>query len=377
MAGLRVLDGIVNRLLGDAEQVGDEGFLDDWGRNPLHKLALDLMSRLDPHRKVLERGAQSARLQRHQIKPARHRARLRDGLAQQLGNHHRVRPLRQGLLRQFGRQLPRGERHAHQVLAQAVMQVLADAPLLAVADLGNLAFETLPGADVGEHNDSAGHLSGVIHQGPAVHGEPEAGRRVCVVQEHFSPVHRFPAHGPDQRILPARRLGGRIGQVVLLRGQPRHDIGAGRRNPEHAPRRWVDVHQAALGVGDHHPIRHAVENRLQNIGLRLQVGLGFGQPAGPFLGRGAAFGDLFLQVGIQRLQLGGALPDALLQLLLRLPQPLLHALPLNHLEFQGGDETEQRRADQGVPVGNQRVGIARVSRQLGPQPRCAAGQGHA
>src|ERR1035437_10903004 len=91
--------------------------------------------------------------------------------------------------------LPRGERHAHQVLAQAVMQILADAPLLAVADLGNLAFETLAGADVAEHDDSAGHFAGLIHQRPAVHGEPEAGRRVCVVQEHFGPVHRFPAHG--------------------------------------------------------------------------------------------------------------------------------------------------------------------------------------
>jgi hypothetical protein len=257
------------------------------------------------------------------------------------------------------------------------MQILADAPLLAVADLGNLAFETLAGADVAEHDDSAGHFAGLIHQRPAVHGEPAAGRRVCVVQEHFGPVHRFPAHGSRHRILPAHRLGGRIGQVVLLRGQPRQDVGAGRRNPEHAPRRRVDVQQAALGVGDHHPICHAVENRLQNIGLRLQVGLGFGQSAGPFLGCGAAFGDLFLQARVQRLQLGGALADAFLQLLLRLPQPALDALALNHLKFQSGDENEERRADQGVPVRNQRVGVARMSRQLGPQPRCAASQGHA
>ena len=115
------------------------------------------------------------------------------------------------------------------------------------------------------------------------------------------------------------------------------------------------MHQAALRVGDHHAVPHAVENGLQNIGLLLQVGLGCGQLAGSFLRRGAALGDLFLEVGVQRMQLGRALLDALFQFFFSLPQPSLHPLPLDHLVFQRGDEAEQQRADQAVPVRDQGV----------------------
>ena len=109
MAGLRVLDGIVHRLLSDAEQIRDDRFPDDRHRNPLNKLAGDPMSRPDLHHEFFERRAQPAGFQRHQVEPPRHRSGLGDGFAQQLGDLRGVFRLRQGLLGQFGRQ-PRARR---------------------------------------------------------------------------------------------------------------------------------------------------------------------------------------------------------------------------------------------------------------------------
>ena len=187
-----------------SSKVGDGGLF--------HKLAGDPMPGAHLGGEFFERGGQPAGSQRHQAQPARHVTSLGNGGAEQLGDFHRVGGFGQGEVAQLGRQLAGGEGGADQVLAQAVVQVLAEATLLPVAGFSDLAFELLAGADVGEDDNAARSSTGGIPQGPAGYRKPDSFLRVGLGQEHLGLVHRLAAHGAQQRILAARLSGTKSGR---------------------------------------------------------------------------------------------------------------------------------------------------------------------
>ena len=161
VGGVAVPDGVGHRFLRDAEEVRRHAHVVEEERIVAIEAAGDSEEVLDFAGEVLQRRHQpvSGELHRQQSmrQLARHPDRLIDELCEARGfvrfGAHRPRP--QLLFEHLAEECDAGE-----VLAEPVVQVLADAPLLALAGVENRAFELLAIGDVDAGRDDVGDASG-------------------------------------------------------------------------------------------------------------------------------------------------------------------------------------------------------------------------
>ena len=140
LARLTVLDRVVHRLLGDVVQVRRHPDVGHQDRLGALEPTGDVEQILDLHRPLLERGHEALCVREHRHQAAGQLAGLVDGVVHQTHDLGRMGRLGRVRLGQLLRQHLAHERDAGQVLAQPVVQVLADLALLPAADLEQRRF---------------------------------------------------------------------------------------------------------------------------------------------------------------------------------------------------------------------------------------------
>ncbi len=246
------------------------------------------------------------------------------------------------------------------MLAQAVVQILPDAPLLAVTDAGDLLFHQLTRSQVGKHHHAPLHLAMFVYQRPARRQQPDAVPAGGVAQKYLRPVDLLPQDGAQERMFAAA-IRRRVRPMRLELFQP-----LGRRDfPQagsHQPcRRGIEQDDISPGIRHHHPVAHAVEDGLQNAALLAQGAFRLDQLSGALFGGRAPFRHALLQSLVEQfqvrlrpspfrhfvLQRAVGLPQLQRPLLhprfqpfVRAAQRLLHPLAFRHLRHEDGRDGE-------------------------------------
>ena len=253
-----VLRGIGHRLLRDAVQVqrvhGFESAIQRVVRLATH---VDVEHRRQAAREFLERQRQAAAIEGHRRQAARQRARREDGVVDQqrdfLDRRRQRRRLALGAILEAAQQ----QRDAGELLAEAVVQVVADALLLAVADLEHFALELPPRGGVLQHRQPEA-LAAQHQRGDGRFDEQRACRRRCAPCTVSSLTSGAPARAAASSADSAMRRssGGSQGSWLEVLADERAGDDA-----EHAIEGRVGHADDAAAVGQHHAFVHHLDGQ--------------------------------------------------------------------------------------------------------------------
>lgn len=174
LAGASVPDGIVDGFLGDAEEVGGAGIVGEQdGLGTLEGAgdAVELGCIVDEQAEGVH---EAVRFGENGVETSGELADLGPGEVEQLGEPAGVGGLGQRFLGEFFLEDAGEVAHAGELLAEAVVEVLADAGALAFGDFEELAFEFLAAGDLAVQFGVAGAEFGGAFAHPGFEGAAEA-----------------------------------------------------------------------------------------------------------------------------------------------------------------------------------------------------------
>ncbi len=284
---LGVLEGVVHGLQANVVDVDRRRLILDQRRRIGHELARHAEQARSRSRQLAQRPRQALALEIHRAQAARQAPRLLQHVQDQVADV--LDPRRRLFRRATAAPQAAGQgrdhhAHAHQVALDAVVQVLADAPTLALGGLQHFAFGAAALGDVRRDAEHAADLAALIPQRRIARLEQQAAechlcRDLLAGRRPLDVLHDVPAVAHDLADVAAHHLlAGQAQRLQLALGQ-RADT-AGVQRPDHHRRAVNQLLQSLLAFVQcrprpqrHQAVGEVVRQFLEDGGLGLVEGV--------------------------------------------------------------------------------------------------------